>query len=243
VVEGDAKGRLDWPWDRVPEPFRDWVEMKNKGKSHFKPVNARTDEVSPEALDQWQALRDMKNAPGNRPELELVLPVPYSTAQEEAGNCTHMEGCTLGQDLPDESTVESLVTTAEVAVERDGNLGLSSEMVDSSRKQDVRERSLPSAQAGMMQCETGEGKFEAQLARQTLPPQVVNETQTTPVTNEGHVPHGHLGPAGSSDGPGIFSRREGNQDPRMDIVLQYLRAFDNCLAQMEGKLPPTPHVP
>ena len=35
VAMGDEEGGKTWPWDNVPHPFRDWLEMRGKGKSHF----------------------------------------------------------------------------------------------------------------------------------------------------------------------------------------------------------------
>jgi hypothetical protein len=56
VAIGDEEGGKTWPWDNVPHPFRDWLEMRGKGKSHFLTTVAG-DQICPCALSAWGGAR------------------------------------------------------------------------------------------------------------------------------------------------------------------------------------------
>ena len=56
VAENSQGEAPSWPWDRVPVPFRGWLELRGKNSSHFQQTGTAEDEVSHGAFEEWKAL-------------------------------------------------------------------------------------------------------------------------------------------------------------------------------------------
>ena len=81
VATGDEEGGKTWPWDNVPHPFRDWLEMRGKGKSHFLTTIAG-DQICPRALSAWGDLRKHRMTQTEEPH--LILPAADEVAASSA---------------------------------------------------------------------------------------------------------------------------------------------------------------
>ena len=49
---GDARGAQEWGWPCVPQPFREWLQMRERGQQYFK-RDAGSGAVDQDVLKQW----------------------------------------------------------------------------------------------------------------------------------------------------------------------------------------------
>ena len=52
VASGDARGAQEWEWPLVPDPFREWLQMHERGQQYFK-RDAGSGAVDEGALKEW----------------------------------------------------------------------------------------------------------------------------------------------------------------------------------------------
>ena len=52
VASGDARGAQEWGWPCVPQPFREWLQMRERGQQYFK-RDAGSGAVDEDVLKQW----------------------------------------------------------------------------------------------------------------------------------------------------------------------------------------------
>ena len=250
VAEGNGNTNSgDFPWDRVPVPFREWLQMRGKNCSHFLHTATAEDEVSKDALSQWKdLLMPTDEAPGTF-ERHLVLPAPVLQQLDETDNSPDTAEC-----IHSESNVEderAMRGPLAVAFEHHGSVASSSGVGNSSRAQHGLESSCQVHHADLSPVPIAQRGRNTKFTAEAFWPQIANETEARHIAHEGHMLHDRRGSGGSSDGPAVLPSEDMQETPvqgshsagscqsmdkKLDDLLQYLKDIEKYVEKLEVQM-------
>ena len=210
VAENSKSENPSYRWDRVPLPFREWLELRGKNSSHFLQSGTAQDKVSVQALEQWKVLFcPQEEHPRENAEQLLVYPPPG--LQTQGG------------------------TSAEGAFECGGSVACPFWRTDPSRAEDGRSVQQP-GEARQPQS-TGETGPPHILNLGNAPYDRGGRSSGSSFDGPAAHPREDTGgtPAEGSQLAGPASSCEG-MNKSLDSLLQVVRFVENCVGQLERRM-------